>query len=78
MSNLQGQHAIVTGAARGIGMNVAVFSLLNSVVFKPLPIEREQDMVRVFSNAPRGCFAKALPLVASDGFSSLDIQPGFC
>jgi hypothetical protein len=34
----------------GIGLNVAVFAIVNGVMLRPLPVERPDELVRVFTS----------------------------
>jgi predicted permease len=40
--------------ALGIGANVAIFSLLDAVVFKPLPVPGADELVAMYETAPTG------------------------
>ncbi len=40
--------------ALAIGVNTAVFSIVNAVLFKPLPIESSETLVHIYSNVPDG------------------------
>jgi predicted permease len=40
--------------ALGIGANVAIFTLLDAVVFKPLPVPGADELVAVYETAPTG------------------------
>src|SRR5687767_7377213 len=39
--------------ALGIGVNTAVFSMVNTFLIKPLPIRDEATVLRLFANQPR-------------------------
>ena len=45
--------AVVT-LALGIGANTAIFTLLNAVVFKPLPVPAANELVTLFESASEG------------------------
>src|SRR5262249_51236723 len=44
----------VASLAVGIGFNTAIFSLVDEVLFKPLPVERSDQLVDVFTSGPDG------------------------
>ena len=61
----------------GIGANTAVFTVLNGVLFRPLPFP-EADRLLVLSNTPiRGSFRPALGVVESQYLSFERTQQGF-
>lgn len=39
--------------ALGIGANTAIFSVINSILFKPLPVQAPQELVDVFNTPPK-------------------------
>jgi len=41
--------AAVLSLALGIGLNAMVFNLINAVFFQPLPVEKEERLVRIFT-----------------------------
>ena len=49
--------------ALGIGANAAIFSLVDAVLFRPLPVERPGELVRVYSQ-------EAASFAGSDGISN--------
>jgi putative ABC transport system permease protein len=45
--------AIIT-LALGIGANTTIFTLLDAVIFKPLPVPAAHELVTLYENAPQG------------------------
>ncbi len=45
---------VVLILALGIGANTAMFSVLNALVLRPLPVERAEELVRVYSSDASG------------------------
>src|SRR5262249_57652982 len=46
--------AAVLSLALGIGANTAIFTLLDAVVFKPLPVPAPSELVTFYENGPAG------------------------
>ena len=46
--------AAVLTLALGIGANTTIFTLLDAVVFKPLPVPAAHELVTLYENAPEG------------------------
>ena len=72
--------AILTMAV-GIGANVATFSIVDAVVFRPLPYPRAASLVRVWSANPRGILRNAFSppdyFDMRDGAPELDALAAF-
>lgn len=64
--------AILTTAV-GIGANVATFSIVDAVVFRPLPYPHASSLVRVWSANPRGLLRNAVS--PPDYFDMRDAAP---
>src|SRR4051812_18360132 len=43
---------VVVSLALGIGLNVVVFSLINMILLRPLPISRPESLVRLYTGTP--------------------------
>ena len=54
--------------ALGIGANTAIFTVVNAVIFKPLPYERSERLVGVFHQTPGG------PLSVMSGPNFVDVR----
>src|SRR5215204_3973357 len=50
--------AIVT-LALGMGANATIFTLLDAVLFKPLPVSRPDELLTVYENAPDAAAQRA-------------------
>ena len=44
--------AVVATLALGIGANTTIFTLLDAVMFKPLPVPASRELVTLYENAP--------------------------
>ena len=45
---------VVSTLALGIGVNIAIFTLLDAVVFKPLPVPAPHELVALYEDGPDG------------------------
>jgi len=53
--------------ALGIGANTAIFSVINSVLFKPLPVEAPQELVDLYNTPPKDeAILQYIPLAYPD------------
>src|SRR6185437_11378467 len=51
----------------GIGANTAIFSIINSVLYKPLPVEAPQELVDVYNTPPKNeAILQYIPLAYPD------------
>lgn len=68
--------AAVLTLALGLGVNIAVFSLLNAALLESLPVRHAQRLVTVYSTSPQGGdhFDYSYPLYVDlrDGAKTLD------
>ncbi len=74
--------AVVT-LALGIGANTAIFSMVDKVIFRPLPIAHPEELVRVFNGQARGNAVSAfvsLPnyLEYRDGMGAFSGLAAYC
>src|ERR1041384_3768061 len=51
---------IVLTLALGIGSNVAIFSVANAVLFRPLPFEKPEELAFVWTRLPKTNVARSL------------------
>jgi predicted permease len=53
--------------ALGIGANTAIFSIINSVLYKPLPVEAPQELVDLYNSPPKNeAILQYIPLAYPD------------
>ncbi len=56
----------VATLAIAIGLNTAVFSLVNALLFRPLGVDRPEQLVRIYSHYDEGSFLPEEPLAHPD------------
>lgn len=52
-NNIRFTASVTLILALGIGANTAVFSLVDAALFRGLPVDRPDELVRVFSSEPQ-------------------------
>jgi len=57
--------AAILTLALGIGLNAAIFSVVNAVLFKPLPVEKPEELAGVYNTA-KGAFITHEPMAFPD------------
>ncbi|HEX4230521.1 MAG TPA: ADOP family duplicated permease [Bryobacteraceae bacterium] len=69
--------AVIVSLALGIGANTAVFSLLDTLVFRPLPVREPRQLVHLGSFAKNG-MPMPLPKGVIDGLRNDPLLQGVC
>jgi predicted permease len=62
--------------ALGIGLNSAVFSVVNAVLFRPLPVAAPEDLVAIYRSTPHDFMASSA-LATADYLDVADATHGF-
>jgi hypothetical protein len=76
--------AAVLSIALGIAATTSVFTLVNAVLFRPMPVERPQRLVALYTTEPTSIFPSSFSYPdyrdyrdGNDVFSDLYIHSGF-